>query len=48
VNFLFVHQNYPGQFVHILRHLAAMNRHEILFIAAESSGNEIAGVRKVM
>ena len=46
LKFLFVHQNYPAQFLHILRHLAATGRHEILFIT-EPNQNEIAGVRKV-
>src|SRR3984957_2005287 len=46
LKFLFVHQNYPGQFLHIVRHLVAMNRHEILFIT-EPNANEIAGVRKI-
>jgi glycosyltransferase involved in cell wall biosynthesis len=48
VNYLFVHQNYPGQFVHMLRHLAAMNRHEIVFIAAYRSAEDIAGVRVIL
>ncbi|WP_428488208.1 glycosyltransferase family 4 protein [Rhodopila sp.] len=46
MKFLFVHQNYPGQFLHIVRHLVAMRRHEILFIT-EPNMNEIAGVRKI-
>ncbi len=46
MKFLFVHQNYPGQFLHIVRHLVAMQRHEILFVT-EPNMNEIAGVRKI-
>ena len=46
MKFLFVHQNYPGQFLHIVRHLVAMRRHEILFVT-EPNMNEIAGVRKI-
>jgi glycosyltransferase involved in cell wall biosynthesis len=46
LRFLFVHQNYPGQFLHIVRHLVASNRHEVVFIS-EPNQNEIAGVRKV-
>jgi Glycosyl transferase family 4 group len=46
VKFLFVHQNFPGQFLHILRHLVGANRHEIVFIT-EPNTNVMTGVRKV-
>jgi len=46
VKFLFVHQNFPGQFLHITRHLAQSRRHELVFIT-EPNANEIRGVRKV-
>jgi len=46
LKFLFVHQNYPGQFLHIVRHLVASGRHEVVFIT-EPNANEIPGVRKV-
>jgi len=46
LKFLFVHQNYPGQFLHIVRHLVATNRHEVVFIT-EPNVNEIPGVRKI-
>jgi hypothetical protein len=46
LKFLFVHQNFPAQFVHILRHLVAARRHEVVFIS-EPNANEMMGVRKV-
>jgi glycosyltransferase involved in cell wall biosynthesis len=46
VKFLFVHQNFPGQFLHLVRHLVAANRHEIVFIT-EPNANVLPGVRKV-
>jgi glycosyltransferase involved in cell wall biosynthesis len=46
LRFLFVHQNYPGQFLHIARHLVAAKRHEVVFIT-EPNPNELIGVRKV-
>jgi glycosyltransferase involved in cell wall biosynthesis len=46
VKFLFVHQNFPGQFLHLVRHLVAMREHEIVFIT-EANANAIDGVRKV-
>ncbi len=47
MRYLFIHQNYPAQFLHLLRHLAAQNRHELLFIT-EAQRNQLAGVRKVV
>ncbi len=46
MKFLFVHQNYPGQFLHIVRQLASDPRHEVLFIT-EPNANHLAGVRKI-
>jgi glycosyltransferase involved in cell wall biosynthesis len=46
LKFLFVHQNFPGQFLHLVRHLVAMKAHEIVFIT-EANANVIEGVRKV-
>lgn len=45
MRFLFVHQNFPGQFLHVLRHLAASAKHELVFITQENA-NVIPGVRK--
>lgn len=46
MKYLFVHQNFPGQFLHIVRHLTAQQRHDIVFIT-EPNRNQIGGVRKV-
>ena len=46
MKYLFVHQNFPGQYLHIVRHLAASNRHDVVFIT-EPNGNRIPGVRTV-
>ena len=47
MKFLFVHQNFPGQYLHLVRHLAESGTHEILF-ATEANQNTIPGVRKLM
>ena len=46
MKFLFVHQNFPGQFLHIVRNLVESGKHEIVFIT-EPNANVISGVRKV-
>jgi len=46
VKFLFVHQNFPGQYLHLLRYLVGQKAHELLFLT-EANQNQINGVRKV-
>ena len=46
MKFLFVHQNFPGQFLHIVRHLLAKNAHDVVFIC-EPNNNAIPGVRRI-
>jgi glycosyltransferase involved in cell wall biosynthesis len=43
VRFLFVHQNFPGQYLHILQRLVALG-HEVVFIS-QPNANRIPGVR---
>ncbi len=45
MKYLFVHQNFPGQFLHLLLNLATNPKNTILFIT-ETSENNIAGVQK--
>ncbi len=47
MRFLFVHQNFPGQYLHLLRYLGAAREHEILFLTDENN-NAISGVRKLV
>lgn len=46
MRYLFVHQNFPGQFLHLLRHLVAQPGNDIVFIT-EPNDNTIPGVRKL-
>jgi glycosyltransferase involved in cell wall biosynthesis len=46
VRFLFLHQNFPGQYLHIVRHLLADRDNDVVFIS-EPNANVIAGVRRV-
>jgi glycosyltransferase involved in cell wall biosynthesis len=45
MKYLFVHQNFPGQYLHIARHLAAQGTHDILFLT-ENTKDSLPGVRK--
>jgi glycosyltransferase involved in cell wall biosynthesis len=46
VRFLFVHQNFPGQYLHIIRHLLTDPANEVVFIS-EPNEAHIPGVRRV-
>ena len=45
--YLFIHQNFPGQYLHLVRYLAANPMNEIYFIS-QPNNNEIAGVKKLI
>jgi glycosyltransferase involved in cell wall biosynthesis len=45
MKFLFIHQNFPGQYVHVVRHLARTG-HRVSFITQPGPG-QIDGVRKI-
>ena len=46
MKYLFVHQNYPAQFLHIVRHLLAQGEHDVVFIC-EPNANVMPGVRRI-
>lgn len=46
MKYLFVHQNFPGQYLHIVRHLVEDPANEVVFIA-EPNQNAIPGTRRV-
>src|SRR5262249_32788073 len=46
MNWLFIHQNFPGQFVHAARHLA-QNGDQVVFIT-QARERELPGVRKIV
>jgi glycosyltransferase involved in cell wall biosynthesis len=46
VNYLFIHQNFPGQYRHVVRHLASQPGNTIYFIT-QPNENSMVGVHKV-
>jgi glycosyltransferase involved in cell wall biosynthesis len=44
---LCVHQNFPGQYLHIVRHLGSQPQHEVVFIT-QRQDVQLPGVRKVV
>ena len=47
MNFLFVHQNFPGQYLHLASWLALSGRHNVVFVS-EPNENRLQGVRRVL
>ncbi len=47
MRYLFIHQNFPGQYLHVLRHLANDPANELVFIS-EPNPNAIQGVRRLL
>ncbi len=47
MRYLFVHQNFPGQYLHIIHHLMKDPSSEVVFLG-EPNGRSIDGVRRVL
>ena len=45
---LFVHQNFPGQYLHLARHLGATPGNEVVFITQRKDGVTLPGVKNVV
>jgi glycosyltransferase involved in cell wall biosynthesis len=46
MNYLFIHQNFPAQYRHVVRHLADQREHRVVFIT-QPNDNSMADVTKV-
>jgi glycosyltransferase involved in cell wall biosynthesis len=47
MKFLFVHQNFPGQYIHLARHLGAQTGNEVVFLTQRKDAT-LPGVKKVV
>ncbi len=47
MKFLFAHQNFPGQYLHVARHLGAQGRHQVVFLTQREDAG-LPGVQKVI
>ena len=45
---LFVHQNFPGQYLHLARHLGATPGNEVVFITQRKDDAALTGVKKIV
>jgi len=48
MKFLFVHQNFPGQYLHLARHLGASGKHEVVYITQRRDASALPGVKKIV
>jgi hypothetical protein len=46
MNYLFVHQNFPGQYRHVVRHLTSQPGNQVYFLT-QPNENGMLGVRKI-
>jgi len=46
VNYLFIHQNFPGQYRHVVRHLASQPGNQVYFVT-QPNDNAMPGVHKI-
>ena len=46
MNYLFIHQNFPAQYKHVVQHLASQRRNQVYFIT-QPNENAMSGVHKV-
>lgn len=45
MNILFLHPNFPGQFLQLSRYLGATGRHKVLFLSKDQNGSKLPGVQ---
>ena len=44
MNILFLHPNFPGQFLHLAHYFAAAGGHKVMFLTKKTNGNRLRGV----
>ena len=48
MNILFLHPNFPGQFLQLARYLGATGRHKVMYLSKEHNGSQLPGVQVAM
>lgn len=48
MNILFLHPNFPGQFLQLARYLGATGRHKVMYLSKDQNGSQLPGVSVAM
>ena len=48
MNILFLHPNFPGQFLQLARYLGDQGRHRVMYISKDHNGSQLPGVQVAM
>ena len=48
MNIVFLHPNFPAQFLHLAQYFAKSGRHKVVYLTRETKGSHLQGVTVVL